>query len=179
MIHPPVIAYVKIAFSEHFADRCQTVTTFRPIPVPEARAMTVAGDTLFIAGPPDFIDERQAFYSPEDPKIQALLARQAEALEGRHGGQLWAFSKADGKLGVRYAMDTIPVFDGMAAAGDSLYITAVDGSVIRLGPGRSATLAKIDDKPVRIAWDKPEDPGYLLPPVVDKQADFGTAWHMP
>ena len=137
-----------------------------------ARAMTAAGDRLFIAGPPDFIDERHAFYHPDDPDVQAALKRQAEALEGRHGGQLWALNKADGKLTARYALDTIPVFDGMAAAGGSLYLATADGRVICLAGTRGAPLRKVEDKPVRVAWDKPEDPGYLLPPIERKEQDF-------
>ena len=130
------------------------------------RAMTVAGETLFIAGPPDVLDERHAFHSPDDPEVQAKLRRQTEALEGRRGGQLWALDKADAKLLARYAMDTIPVFDGMAAAGDSLYITTVDGCVSRLCGAQGTILRKVIDKPVRVAWDKPEDPNYLLPNAV-------------
>jgi len=117
-----------------------------------ARAMTVAGDKLFVAGPPDLVDERQAFHNPDDPDIQARLKRQAEAYEGRVGGQLWVMAKADGRVVSRYALSTIPVFDGMAAAGDSLYVTTVDGRVICLSGG-----------------DEPEDPNYLLPPVVHKE----------
>ena len=63
-------------------------------------------------------------------------------------------------------MDTIPVFDGMAAAGDSLYITTVDGCVSRLCGAQGTILRKVIDKPVRVAWDKPEDPNYLLPNAV-------------
>ena len=137
-----------------------------------ARAMTVAGDDLFIAGPPDLLDERRAYHLPDDPDVQAQLKRQAEALEGRHGGQLWAFTKADGKLAVRYALDTIPVFDGMAAAGGSLYMTTADGRVMRLAGTGGAVLKKIDDKPIRRIWDEPEDPNYLLPPEVPKEDDF-------
>ena len=137
-----------------------------------ARAMAVAGDTLFIAGPPDIVDERRAFHQPDEAEIQAKLKRQADALEGRSGGQLWAFAKADGKLAARYALDTIPVFDGMAAAGDSLYMTTVDGRVIRLAGTGGAPLQKIVHVPVRIAWDKPEDPNYLHPPELRKEEDF-------
>ncbi len=137
-----------------------------------ARAMTVAGNTLFIAGPPDLLDERRAFYHPDDPGVQAELKRQAEVLDGRHGGYLWALAKSDGKLLSRYALDTIPVFDGMAAAGDSLYMTTVDGRLIRFTGTKGTALKKADDKPVRIAWNKPEDPNYLLPPVVRKEGDF-------
>ena len=137
-----------------------------------AHAMTVAGSTLFIAGPPDLLDERRAFYYPDDPDVQAELKRQAEALEGGSGGYLWVLAKTKGKLLARYALDTIPVFDGMAAAGDSLYITTVDGRLVCLAGTGGAALKKVDDKPVRVVWNKPEDPNYLLPPVERKEGDF-------
>jgi len=137
-----------------------------------ARAMTVASNTLFIAGPPDFLDERRAFYNPDDTGVQTELKRQVEALEGQHGGYLWALTKTDGKLLARYALDTIPVFDGMAGAGDSLYMTTMDGRLIRLAGTKGTALKKAEDKPIRIAWNKPEDPNYLLPPVVRKEGDF-------
>ena len=136
------------------------------------RAMVVAGDTLFVAGPPDLIDERRAFYLPDDPEVQATLKRQAEALEGRHGGQLWALSKSDGKVLARYALDTIPVFDGLAAAGGRLYLTTVNGRVLCLGGAGAEALKPIAGEPVPVAWDKPEDPNYLLPPPEPKDGDF-------
>jgi len=137
-----------------------------------ARAMTATDDTLFLAGPQDYLDERQAFHHPNDPDVQARLRHQAEAFEGRRGGQLWAFNKADGKIIARYALDTIPVFDGMAAAGEGLYLTTVDGRVLRLAATGDVPLRKAINEPVRIAWDQPEDPGYLLPPEVRKEGDF-------
>jgi len=94
------------------------------------RAMAVAGDVLFVAGLPDFIDEQRAFYSPNDPDVQAKLRRQAEALAGRHGGQLWILAKADGKLLGRHVLNTIPVFDGMAAASGRLCVCLKDGTVL-------------------------------------------------
>ncbi len=137
-----------------------------------ARAMTVTDDTLFLAGPQDYLDERQAFHYPDDPGVQAALKRQAEALEGRSGGRLWVFNKADGNLIARYTLDTYPVFDGMAAAGNALYMTTIDGRVIRLTGSGDTPLKKADGEPVRIAWNQPEDPGYLLPPEVRKEGDF-------
>ncbi|MHC4118233.1 MAG: outer membrane protein assembly factor BamB family protein [Planctomycetota bacterium] len=137
-----------------------------------ARAMTVAGDKLFVSGPPDLVDERHAFYNWDDPQVQAKLKRQAEAYAGRAGGQLWVVAKADGSVRSRYALDTIPVFDGMAAAGDSLFVTTADGRVLCLSGSGKSPLRKIDDRPIRDAWDEPEDPGYLLPPVVHKEGDF-------
>jgi hypothetical protein len=137
-----------------------------------ARAMTITEDTLFIAGPPDLLDERQAYHNPDDPDVQARLKRQAEALEGRLGGQLWAFNKADGKLAARYALDTIPVFDGMAAAENSLYMTTTSGTVIRFSGTGGAVLNQVGDAPTQIIWPEPEDPNYLLPPEESKEADF-------
>jgi hypothetical protein len=129
-----------------------------------ARAMTVAADTLFVAGPPDVVDERQAFHNPDDPEIQAKLQRQVEAYEGRAGGQLWAMIKSNGNVINRYALNTIPVFDGMAAASNSLYMATVDGHVTCFAEDGRAPLKKIgDNKPIQTAWDKPEDPAYLLP----------------
>jgi outer membrane protein assembly factor BamB len=128
-----------------------------------ARAMAVARDTLFVAGPPDFIDERRAFYSPDHPEVQAKLRRQAEALAGRHGGQLWVMAKADGKLLGRYALNTIPVFDGLAVAEGRLYLTTANGRVLCLGKTGIRALPSVGDQPARVAWDQPEDSSYLLP----------------
>ena len=129
-----------------------------------ARAMTIAGDTLFIAGPPDLVDERQAYHHPDDPGVQAKLERQAEAYEGRAGGQLWVLTKAAGNVINRYTLNTVPVFDGMAAAIDNLYMTTVDGHVICFAGRGQIPLKKVDDnEPIRNIWDKTEDPGYLLP----------------
>jgi hypothetical protein len=142
-----------------------------------ARAMTLAGNTLFIAGPPDLVDERRSFYNPDDPDVQAELKHQAEALEGKYGGYLWALAKANGKVITRYALDTIPVFDGMAAAGDSLYIITVDGCLIRFSATEGTALKKVDDKPLQMIWNKPEDPNYLLPAMERRESDFAKVTH--
>ncbi len=128
-----------------------------------ARAMTVAGDRLFVSGPPDLVDERRAFHNPDDPRIKAMLKRQAAAYEGREGGELWVLDKTDGGVINRFSLDTIPVFDGMVAAGDSLYLATTDGRILCLSGAGRVPLAKVEDKPIRNAWDKPEDPSYLLP----------------
>jgi outer membrane protein assembly factor BamB len=78
------------------------------------QAMVVAGSTLFVAGTPDVVD-------PEDPWA---------AFEGRKGGVLWAMSTADGKKLAEYPLGSPPVFDGMAAARERLYISTTDGDVV-------------------------------------------------
>jgi len=82
-----------------------------------ARAMVLAGDVLFFAGPPDVVN-------PADP-----LA----AMEERAGGRLWAVSAADGKKLVEYELDSPPVWDGMAAANGRLYMSLTDGSIVCFG----------------------------------------------
>jgi outer membrane protein assembly factor BamB len=90
------------------------------VPV-RARAMVLAGGTLFLAGPPDVV-------SAEDPY---------SALEGRKGALLWAVSTADGHKLAEYTLPSPPVFDGMAAAGGQLYLSTTDGTVVCL-TGRPA-----------------------------------------
>ncbi len=94
------------------------------------RAMVLAGKTLFIAGPPDVVDEKQAFSRPDDAAVQTKLREQAAALEGRKGALLWAVSAADGKKLGEYRLESPPVWDGMAAANGRLYLSTMDGRVL-------------------------------------------------
>ncbi len=138
-----------------------------------ARAMALSKDTMVIAGPPQFIDERQAYRRPNTPDIVNRLKRQQEAMEGKHGGELWTLSKQDGKLLRRIKLDTIPVFDGMAMAGNRLYVSTMDGRLLCLADAPSAkSLPAVQDRPVCIAWNQPEDPSYLTPLPEPKEDEF-------
>ena len=77
-------------------------------------AMVLAGDVLFVAGPPDVVD-------PDDPW---------GAFEGRKGGELWAVSTADGKTLANHKLPAPPVLDGMAAADGCLYVSTTDGRIL-------------------------------------------------
>jgi outer membrane protein assembly factor BamB len=81
-----------------------------------ARAMVLAGDNLFFAGPPEV-------GTTDDP---------AGALQGRGGGALVALSATDGSLLATRELDSPPVFDGIAAAGGRLYMATMDGKVLCL-----------------------------------------------
>jgi hypothetical protein len=83
-----------------------------------ARAMVLAGDKLFLAGPPDL-------FVAEDP---------AATLEGKAGGALVVVSTADGGIVAESRLKSPPVFDGMAAAGDRLYMATMDGEVRCFAP---------------------------------------------
>ncbi len=93
------------------------------------RALVLAGERLFVAGPPDLVDTYQSAGQWGDPAAQAALAAQAAALEGEKGGRLWVVSAADGARQAEYRLEAPPVFDGMIAAGGRLYLAGLDGAV--------------------------------------------------
>ncbi|MDP7290189.1 MAG: hypothetical protein QGH94_19555, partial [Phycisphaerae bacterium] len=76
-------------------------------------AMTLAKDTLFVAGPPDILD-------PRDPMA---------SFQGRKGVQLWAISAKDGAKLSKTRLGALPIFDGMIAASGKLFVVLQDGSV--------------------------------------------------
>ena len=100
-----------------------------------ARAMVLADRTLFVAGPPDLgvAEDAQSYLNHHSGDVQKAAQAQAEALNGKQGGLLWAVTKDDGKRLAEQKLDSPPVFDGMAAAGGRLYVSAMDGSVLCLG----------------------------------------------
>ena len=95
------------------------------------RAMVLAEQTLFIAGPPDVMDEEESFerVMARDDAVQARLAEQDAILEGSRGALLRAISANDGKKQAEYKLPALPVWDGMVAANGRLYIASEDGSV--------------------------------------------------
>jgi hypothetical protein len=96
------------------------------------RAMALADKTLFIAGPPDLVDEEEAFDYSAEPDIIEKLRQQDAALDGQHGALLWAVSTSDGEKRLQFNLDSQPVFDGMIAANSRLYIATQDGSLMCL-----------------------------------------------
>ncbi len=88
---------------------------FRWVPV-RVRGMVLAGDRLFVAGPPDVVD-------PHDPMA---------AFEGRKGARLQVYSAADGKPLAEKPLDAPPVFDGVIAAEQHLFVSTVAGQVVCL-----------------------------------------------
>jgi outer membrane protein assembly factor BamB len=81
------------------------------------RGMVLAGEHLFVAGPPDVVD-------PDDPMA---------AFEGRKGAVLRAYSAADGKTLAEQRIEAPPVFDGLIAAAGRLFLSTTDGRVVCLG----------------------------------------------
>ncbi|HID22983.1 MAG TPA: hypothetical protein EYP14_11365, partial [Planctomycetaceae bacterium] len=99
------------------------------------RAMVLADGKLFIAGPPDLVDEERAFRNIRDPEVQKRLAEQADAYAGRKGGLLWTVSASTGRKLGEVSLPAPPVFDGLAAAQERLFLSTTDGQVLCLsGP---------------------------------------------
>ena len=80
------------------------------------KGMVKAGEKLFIAGPPDVLDE-------DDP---------LGAFESRNGAVLRRVDPAIGETLADTKMDFPPVFDGMSAAHGALYVSDVSGTVHRI-----------------------------------------------
>jgi outer membrane protein assembly factor BamB len=85
----------------------------RRIPL-RARAMVLAADKLFIAGPPDVMPD-------DDPYA---------AFEGRKGARLWVLSAKDGKKLAQYPLQSQPALDGLIAAAGRLFLSTTDGRVL-------------------------------------------------
>lgn len=94
------------------------------------QAMLVSGKHLFIAGPPDLMDEPTVFREIETPGAMAKMVEQTASINGEKGAILLVIDKTDGREAARYALQEAPVFDGMAAAGGRLYITTLNGRVV-------------------------------------------------
>ncbi|MHC4226885.1 MAG: outer membrane protein assembly factor BamB family protein, partial [Planctomycetota bacterium] len=95
-----------------------------------ARAMVLADRTLFVAGPPDVVDEQKIWGRTLEPQVQAKLREQSAALDGKEGSLLWAVSASDGEKLAEYKLKSVPAWDGMAAANGRLYLSMKDGRVL-------------------------------------------------
>lgn len=107
----------------------------RPMPI-FARAMTLAGETLAVAGPPDLLKETAMMSNMEQVGRPETQTAQAEAIEGLRGGRLQLISTKDGEIQADYKLASPPIFDGMIVAGGQLYMSTVDGTVTCFVGGR-------------------------------------------
>jgi hypothetical protein len=91
------------------------------------RAMLVAGDTIFIAGP----------IQAEDTRSGSLVldngAAALDAWNGKYGSQVWAVSANDGRKLAEQKIDSPPVWDSMAAVDGRLFLATRDGRVLCFG----------------------------------------------
>ena len=90
------------------------------------RAMVLADTTLFLSGPPEV---RRA----GTPDLISGDAQGLTAFEGKKGATLYVVSAADGEKLAEYKLDSPPVFDGMIAANQRLFISTRDGCLLCMG----------------------------------------------
>ena len=95
-----------------------------------AKAMVVANDRLFVAGPRDVVDEKEMWGRSNETVFREKMAKQAEWLDGKHGAVLQVFSKTDGTKLAEHRLNQLPAFDGLIAASGSLYMVTNEGSVV-------------------------------------------------
>lgn len=112
-------------------------------PVLLVRAMAISKETLLVAGPEDISDEglfsfTEARKASNDQRALTDVAsgsnlrEQAEIWNGKRGATLLVISKKDGKTLSRHHLDSLPVFDGMIVAGEAVFVTTTEGSVVCL-----------------------------------------------
>ncbi len=103
-----------------------------------ANAMVLAGRNLFLAGPPDVADEEKTydFVFGADDQINRQMSQQEEAWLGKQGALLWVVSADTGDKLSEYQLPAIPVWDGMIASNERLYISLKDGTVLCMGPNQ-------------------------------------------
>ncbi|MCH5372370.1 MAG: PQQ-binding-like beta-propeller repeat protein, partial [Planctomycetes bacterium] len=86
------------------------------IPI-RAHGMLAAREHLYVVGPPDLPPGTEAY----------------EAMIGKRGATFRVVSKSDGSNLAEFSMDECPVFDGLIAAGERLYMTTLEGTLICWG----------------------------------------------
>ncbi len=106
-----------LALTEHFRPTKVTYHWADEVPL-FARAMVLAGDVLFVAGPAVRPDDVEPTFDVRDDAV------------------LMAFAAGDGRELFQCDLAVQPVFDGMAAADSRLYLSTVAGNVICLGGNR-------------------------------------------
>jgi hypothetical protein len=89
---------------------------FKWVPV-RIRGMVLAGQRLFVAGPPDVVDT----YDP------------MASFDSRKGALLRAHSTTDGTLLAEHKIQAPPIFDGLIAAKGRLYLSLENGTVLCMG----------------------------------------------
>ncbi len=90
----------------------------------QVRAMVQTDDVLLVAGPPG------------NPSTSV------DALEGKTPASLLAVSPVDGKILAEMMLPATPVWDGLAAAGGSLFASLANGDVLCLWPADSGRPGK-------------------------------------
>jgi len=137
---PAFVAFSKEPKRHTFRRRGRTYSRVLPtwkkgIPL-HVFGLVLAGDTLFMAGPPriDTAKTRALMLAATTDayKLTPLLKEAIETFMGRRGGLLYALKKADGATVMEMKLQSVPVFDGLIAANGRLYMSTKNGRVLCL-----------------------------------------------
>ena len=93
--------------------------------------MVLAKDVVFVAGPPDVMDEEKTFarIMARDKSVNEVITKQQGALDGNQGSVLLAISTETGETLGKYDLGYLPTWDGMAAANGSLFLSTEKGTI--------------------------------------------------
>jgi outer membrane protein assembly factor BamB len=103
------------------------------IPV-AVRAMVKAGDTLFMAGPPDVLDEDVMFQEIHLPGSDPIIEEQNASYLGELGSIIYAVDAKTGKMLVSMEIDEVPAFDGLITANGKIYMSTTEGELVCFTP---------------------------------------------
>ena len=98
-----------------------------------ATGLTLADKVLLVAGAPKVVDEKQDWEKIYEADVEARLKKQDELLLGTEGAMLWTVDAQSGKKLNQLKLPAIPVWDGMIAANNKVYICLKNGELICLG----------------------------------------------
>jgi hypothetical protein len=104
-----------------------------PLPI-FVRAMLLSQNKVFVAGPPDLMDEKAAFATILSSETQKLAVAQERSLRGRMEASLLVLSKSNGIELSRTDIPSPPVLNGLASASGRLYLSLVNGELLCLRP---------------------------------------------
>jgi outer membrane protein assembly factor BamB len=88
------------------------------------RSMVLLNNTLVVAGLPDLRKKNTVRLLYDNPK------ESLEALEGKHGAYIWIVSAEDGRQLSQIKLDGVPVFDGMVAANNKVFVSLKNGKLV-------------------------------------------------
>jgi outer membrane protein assembly factor BamB len=96
-----------------------------------ARGMVLAEDVVFVAGPPDVMDEEETFsrIMARDNSVKEVIDKQQAALAGTQGAVLLAVSAKTGETLAKYNLGYLPTWDGLAAANGKLFLSTEKGTI--------------------------------------------------
>ena len=95
-----------------------------------ARSIVKAGDRLLVIGPEKLYDEQEIIQRLPDPDAGKKIADQARKWDT--AAVLLVIDPADGKMLQNVKLDFAPVWDGVAVAKESLFVSGTDGVLYRL-----------------------------------------------